>query len=132
VAVLRHLRQRHPAIEARVIGAPGESARAQRIAADGDATFVRTPRIRDAFALVATADFVFTPDTSIAHAASAFRTPCVAMYLRGTAERWALYDTPGESVEHPESTLETLSVQRMLGAVDAVWSESRVSRAEPG
>ncbi|HEY5061090.1 MAG TPA: glycosyltransferase family 9 protein [Gemmatimonadaceae bacterium] len=132
VAVLRHLRQRHPAIEARVIGAPGESARAQRIAADGGATFVRTPRIRDAFALVATADFVFTPDTSIAHAASAFRTPCVAMYVRGTAERWALYDTPGESVEHPESTLDTLSVERMLRAVDAVWSDSRVSRAERG
>ena len=132
VAVLRHLRERHPAIEARVIGAPGESARAQRIASDGGATFVRTPRIRDALALVATADFVFTPDTSIAHAASAFRTPCVAMYVRGKAERWGLYDTPGESVEHPETTLETLSVQRMLRAVDAAWSDSPVSQAERG
>jgi ADP-heptose:LPS heptosyltransferase len=128
VAVMEYLRARDPDAVFRVIGAPAEAARATDVASAGGGEFVRTPSIRDAFALVATADFVFTPDTSIAHAASAFRVPCVAMYLRGTSERWGLYGIFGESVEHPESTLATLSVDRMLRAVDTVWSEAVVSR----
>lgn len=127
-AVMRHIRTRDPGAVLRVIGAPAEADRARQIAAEGGGTYVETPGIRDAFALVATSDFVFTPDTSIAHAASAFRKPCVAMYLRGTSERWGLYGTLGESVEHPESTLDTLGVDRMLHAVDAVWNEAMVSR----
>ena len=127
-AVMRHIQTRDPGAVFRVIGAPAEADRARHIAADGGGAYVRTPGIRDAFALVATSDFVFTPDTSIAHAASAFRKPCVAMYLRGTSERWGLYGTLGESVEHPESTLDTLGVDRMLNAVDAVWNETIVSR----
>jgi ADP-heptose:LPS heptosyltransferase len=127
VAVMRHLGNRHRDIDLRVIGAPAEAARAQTIAGEGGGTFVATPRIRDAFALVATSDFVFTPDTSIAHAAAAFRTPCVAMYVCGSVERWGLYDTAGESVEHSAPTLESLPVERMLRAVDAVWNESVVS-----
>lgn len=128
VAIMRHVQERDPATVVRVIGAPAEADRARHIAAEGGGSYVQTPGIRDAFALVATADFVFTPDTSIAHAASAFRKPCVAMYLRGTSERWGLYGTVGESVEHPESTLDTLAADRMLRAVDAVWNEAMVSR----
>ncbi|MDB4874228.1 MAG: hypothetical protein JWM41_674 [Gemmatimonadetes bacterium] len=128
VAVMHHLRSREPEIVFRVIGAPAESLRAERVAREGGGEFVRTPSIRHAFALVATADFVFTPDTSIAHAASAFRTPAVAMYVGGSAERWGLYGTAGESVEHPEPTLETLSVERMLRAVDGAWNYAVISR----
>ena len=120
LAVMRHIRARGERVTFRVIGAPSEMDRAAAVARDGRGTLVRTPNIRDAFALVATADFVFTPDTSIAHAAAAFRVPCVAMYIRGTTERWALYDSPGESVEHPAATLEDLSVERMVSAVDKV------------
>ena len=128
VAVIRHLRNLCPDIDVRVIGAPTESERAHAVANDGAGTFVETPRIRHAFSLVATSDFVFTPDTSIAHAASAFQTPCVAMYVGGSVERWGLFDTIGESVEHSEPTLETLSVERILPAIDAVWSEAIVNR----
>ena len=120
VAVMRHIRQRERTVTFRIIGAPREMDRAELVAHDGGGTLVRTPTIRDAFALVATADFVFTPDTSIAHAAAAFRVPCVAMYIRGTTERWGLYDSPGESVEHPAATLDELSVETMLDAVDTV------------
>jgi ADP-heptose:LPS heptosyltransferase len=128
IAVMRHLQSREPAVVFRVIGAPAESERAEQVARGGGGEFVRTPSIRHAFALVATANFVFTPDTSIAHAASAFQTPAVAMYVAGSAERWGLYGTAGESVEHPEPTLATLSVERMLGAVDRVWNDAVVSR----
>jgi ADP-heptose:LPS heptosyltransferase len=118
---MRHMRGRAPSVSFRVIAAPSERVRGQQVARDSGGTFVETPSIRDAFALVAAADFVFTPDTSIAHAASAFGTPCVAMYVRGSAERWGLYQVPGESVEHPEPTLDTLTAERMIRAVDAVW-----------
>ena len=120
---MRHIRERHENALFRVIGAPHEMDRAARVADEGGGTLVRTPSIRDAFALVATADFVFTPDTSIAHAAAAFRTPCVAMYIRGTTERWGLYDSPGVSIEHPAATLDSLDVETVNGAVDTAWAE---------
>ncbi len=129
VAVMRHLRERANDAVFRVIGAPAERDRAESIAERGGGQFVATPSIRDAFALVAGADFLFTPDTSIAHAASAFQVPCVAMYIRGTAEQWGVYQTPGESVEHPDSTLRTLSLDRMLRAVDSAWDAAAVSRS---
>jgi len=129
VAVMRRLGARAGDAVFRVIGAPGERGRAEYVAEQGGGEFVATPRIRDAFALVARADFLFTPDTSIAHAASAFQVPCVAMYIRGTAEQWGVYQTPGESVEHPDTTLRTLSLDRMLRAVDAAWDAAALSRS---
>ncbi|HEV8217256.1 MAG TPA: glycosyltransferase family 9 protein [Gemmatimonadaceae bacterium] len=129
VAIMRHLRDRAGDVVFRVIGAPAEHRRAADIAERGGGEFVATPSIRDAFALVAGADFLFTPDTSIAHAASAFQVPCVAMYIRGTAEQWGVYQTPGESVEHPDTTLRTLTLDRMLRAVDAAWDAAALSRS---
>lgn len=129
VSVMRHVRSRDGSTVFRVIGAPAEAARAEEIARKGGGVYVRTPSIRHAFALVAASDFVFTPDTSIAHAASAFHKPTVAMYLRGTSERWGLYGTAGESVEHPDTNLDTLTVPRMLAAVDAVWNATLLNRS---
>jgi len=51
------------------------------------------------------------------------------MYIRGTAEQWGVYQTPGESVEHPDTTLRTLSLDRMLRAVDAAWDAAALSRS---
>lgn len=127
VAVMQHIRRRDGGVAFRVIAAPSERGRGEQVARDGGGTFVDTPSIRDALALVASADFVFTPDTSIAHAASAFGTPCVAMYVRGSAQRWGLYGIPGESVEHPEATLDTLTADRMMRAVDSVWDAAMLS-----
>jgi ADP-heptose:LPS heptosyltransferase len=128
VAVMRHFRQLDETTVFRVIGAPAEASRAESIAQAGGGVFVRTPSIRHAFALVATADFVFTPDTSIAHAASAFGIPTVAMYLRGTSQRWGLYGIRGVSVEHPEANLDTLQVDRVTAAIDSIWSDAPVRR----
>ncbi len=129
VAVMRHLRERAGDAIFRVIGAPAERSRAEYVAQQGGGEYVATPSIRDAFALVAAADFLFTPDTSIAHAASAFQVPCVAMYIQGTAEQWGVYETSGESVEHPDTTLRKLSVERMRRAVDAAWDRVSVTRS---
>jgi heptosyltransferase-2 len=120
VEVLAHLRRRLPAIELLVVGSPDERERAERIAAGGGGRYVATAGIRDVLALVATADLVFTPDTSVAHAASAFRVPAVAMYIRGTVERWGLYGTEGTSLESPDGTLDSLDVPRVTAALDAL------------
>lgn len=128
VAVMRHIRTLEPAVTFRVIAAPTETDRGERVAHGGGGVFVATPSIRDAFALVATSDFVFSPDTSIVHAASAFRRPCVAMFVRGSAERWGVCGTISENVEHSEPTLATLGVERVLRAVDAIWDAAMVSR----
>jgi ADP-heptose:LPS heptosyltransferase len=88
------------------------------------ARVVATPTIRAAFALVATADLVITPDTSIAHAASAFRISTVAMYSSEKSERWGLYDNPGRMVIQPGPSLEGLSVDRVIDAVDDVWAST--------
>jgi ADP-heptose:LPS heptosyltransferase len=129
VAVMPHVRERAGDVAFKVISAPAERSRAEYVAANGGGEVAATPSIRDAFALVASADFLFTPDTSLVHAASAFQTPCVAMHARGKAEQWGVYDTIGESVEHPDTTLRTLSPDRMVRAVDAVWDAAVVSRS---
>src|SRR5262249_26061755 len=118
VAAMRHIAQRGPGAGPRGIAPPAEAGPGGAVAPRRGGTFIRTPSIRDAFALVGTADFVLTPDTSIAHAASAFRKPSVVMFTQGKMERWRLYDTPGLNIEHPEGTLATLGVDRVLAAVD--------------
>jgi ADP-heptose:LPS heptosyltransferase len=80
--VLRHLRQRLPHARIVVTSAPHEESRAATIAAEADAEPVRAD-LRQAFALIAGADLVFTPDTSIAHAASAFDVPAIVMIVVG-------------------------------------------------
>lgn len=128
-AVMKHLREERTDAVLRVISSPGDADRAQRIARDGGGEYAWTPSIRDAFALIATADFVFTPDTSIAHAASAFRIPTVAIYVRGKSERWGLYGTVGENVEHAEPNFETLGVDAVTAAIDRVLAAAVSRRA---
>lgn len=127
-AVMEHLRARDAATVFRVISAPAELGRGRDVARLGGGEFVSTPSIRDAFALVATSDFVLSPDTSIAHAASAFDVPCVAMYVRGTSQRWGVYGQVGANVEQDDTTLDRLSAERVIQAVDAVWNARVVSR----
>jgi ADP-heptose:LPS heptosyltransferase len=126
-AVMRHVLERAPEAAVRVMSSPSEIDRANRIANAGGGVAVRTPGIRDAVALVATADFVLTPDTSIAHAVSAFQKPAVALYVKGKRERWALYGGPGESIEHIDHDLDGLPLARVLRAIDSVWDASIVS-----
>jgi ADP-heptose:LPS heptosyltransferase len=128
VAVMRHLQRLRPEVALRVIAAPSESERGREIARRGGGLYAETPSIRHAFALVATSDFVFTPDTSIAHAVSAFQIPSVAIFARGKSERWGLYGTVGENVQHPDATLATLAVDPVLRAIDRVWVSAMLSR----
>lgn len=119
-AVIAHLRRRLPEAVVLITGAPNDQARVDEVARLGNATPARTPRLADVFALVATADFVFTPDTSIAHAASAFGPMTVVMHRVTEPARWGLYPGVGEDIEHEEPTLLSLEVPRVLAAIDRV------------
>jgi ADP-heptose:LPS heptosyltransferase len=117
VAAIRHLLAVDPELAVLVIGGPGEWDRAAWIAREAGVAFVRTASLRDALALVATADLVFTPDTGLAHAASAFDRPAVVLHIRGTAGQWGLYQSPGYEVSSPDSTLVSLPVEPVTTAL---------------
>jgi ADP-heptose:LPS heptosyltransferase len=124
-AVIAHIRRRMPDAIVLVTGAPNERERVADIARRGAATVADTPTLMAVFALVATADFVFTPETSIVHAASAFRRRSVAIYRHTESRRWGLHPGCGENVEHTERTLLTLEVAPVLAAIDRVLASRR-------
>jgi ADP-heptose:LPS heptosyltransferase len=119
-AVVGHLRRRLPESIILITGAPNERDRVHEVATMSGETPVDTPTLTDVFALVATADFVFTPETSIAHAAWAFRRPAVSLCRVTIAELWGLDPDVGENVEHWDHTLVTLETDPVLAAIDRV------------
>jgi ADP-heptose:LPS heptosyltransferase len=126
VALIRELQRQSRDIAILVVGAPTAAEKMQEIAEAGGVACVATPEIGMIIGLVALGDLVFTPDTSIAHMAAAFRKPAVVMYLRETASQWGHPDTGGSNLESEGYTLEELplepvaaAVARMLDAVPA-------------
>lgn len=103
-----------------VIAAPSEPQRALAVARGLGGRAVATPDVRSAFALVATADAVLTPDTSIAHAASAFRRPAVAMYVHDTEAEWGLVGDDAANVVSPVRNLAALDVGPVADALAVV------------
>ncbi|MDQ6828434.1 MAG: hypothetical protein M3081_06155, partial [Gemmatimonadota bacterium] len=119
IAVLKHVRHRWPAVSILIVSAPQHAARADQIAAASGGRYVSTPHLREALALVGTSTFVFTPDTSIAHAASAFRKPAVVMLVRGSSI-FSPYKNSGANVYAADGTLESLDVAPAIAALDSV------------
>jgi ADP-heptose:LPS heptosyltransferase len=117
IDVLRATLTRRPALRVLVIGISRDSDMLRRIA---DATRCATARagLRDTFALVASADLLLTPDTGLVHAASAFRTPVVAMYHRGTAAHWGPYRTLSRTVSSGKRALDSLPAAPVVAALD--------------
>lgn len=118
--VIATARDTVPSLQLFILCAPHESARGEQLAAMTGGRAVPPRSLRDAFALVATADALFTPDTSIAHAAAAFKVPTVDMLLQGKASQWGLYRAPGVNLESPDGTLASLPVSRACDALRAV------------
>jgi ADP-heptose:LPS heptosyltransferase len=118
IALARHLTSTAHGRGVLVMAAPNERESAERIAAAGRAQ-AAIPQLRDAFALVATADVIFTPDTSIAHAASAFSKPTVVMMIE-RMNIFAPFETPGEVLYSDGPTLASLSVDTAIAALDRV------------
>ena len=81
-----------------------------------------TPQLRDAFALVGTADMVFTPDTSISHAASAFRKPSLVL-LKREHKAYFPYNSPGEIVYWDDDNFQLLPYETVAKALDALLTK---------
>ena len=116
VTTLQAARAQSPARPIIVIGLPSEWNSVREVAEAVGALPVPTPRLRDAFALVGTADLVFTPDTSISHAASAFRKPSLVL-LKREHHPYAPYNTPGEIVAWSENEIQQLPHERVTNAL---------------
>jgi ADP-heptose:LPS heptosyltransferase len=127
VAAIRAVREIAPRSTVLVMTPPSELGEAQGIAQEAGA-MATAPGLRDAFALVQSADVVFTPDTSIAHAASAFAKPSVVMMIGGSAI-FEPYRTPGRFVYSPGPTLDSLEAQPVIEALVSVVEATPVRRA---
>lgn len=118
VAAIRHARAIHRGLRVLLIASPAEAELGAAIARDAGVRYVATAGIRDAVALVATSDFVFTPDTSIAHAATAFGRPSIVLYVSDTGREWGRYGNPGRDLASSDRTLASLPLEPVLTAFD--------------
>lgn len=125
VSLIRAVREREPGARILVVSSPSDRQRAGRIAADAGARAVADEGIRDAMAIVARSDVVFTPDTSIAHAASAFDKPAVALHPRGFAAIWGPYETDGRAVESATDRVADISADEAARALMARFASRR-------
>ena len=105
-----------------VIGLPVEWESVQAVAAAVGALPVLTPQLREAFALVGTADLVFTPDTSISHAASAFRKPSLVL-LKREHKPYAPWNTPGEIIAWNEAEIHQMPHEKVATALVKLIAE---------
>ncbi len=122
IEVLRKVRGAAPRLPIVVIGLPREWDRVRAVAESAAAVAVPTPRLRDGLALVGTSDMVFTPDTSISHAASAFRKPAVVL-LKRDHHPYAPYNIPGENIFWDGSEIHGLGVDTVGAAVERLVSQ---------
>jgi len=122
IATLRSARDRAPNMPIIVIGLPAEWESVQRVAHEVHALPAQTERLRDAFALVAGADMVFTPDTSISHAASAFRKPSLVL-LKREHKPYAPWNTPGEIIAWNEAEIHQLPHERVAKALHKLLAD---------
>lgn len=118
-AMLRALRAERPALAIGVTGGPNDDAIVREIAAGSDADPLVIPALGAALAAVELADWVVTPDTSISHAAAAFRRPVTVLHLPNGA--WFTpYRVPGRSLYASTPTLEGIGMPTVLEAVRAM------------
>ncbi|MEP7067217.1 MAG: glycosyltransferase family 9 protein [Gemmatimonadota bacterium] len=126
ISLVDHLRARHPCATVGVMAAGSEQSSAQRVAQATGATALNTPRLRDALALVGTSERVITADTSVTHAATAFRVPTVLLLQRGL-EQWGSYHTPCEVAYWAGSSIASLDVETAYDAVDRLLASRPVA-----
>jgi len=122
IATLQAARTRAPGMPIVVIGLPSEWERVDKVAAEVKGLPVRTPTVRDAFALVGTSDMVFTPDTSISHAASAFRKPSLVL-LKREHKPYGPWNTPGEVISWHEDEIHQLPHERVSQALTKLLTD---------
>jgi len=125
--VIRKARESGRVDPVALIGLPRDRLRIERIARESGAHAVATPRLVDALALVATADLVFTPDTSIAHASSAFRKPAVVM-IGPHREDFEPYGDQARILNATTDDFDSVRAEHVVAALEAAFAEWRGAR----
>ena len=131
-ATLCRIRSRFPDLSILIIGSPQDAARMARIGRGAGVAVTHMPHYRQMMAVVATSDFVFTPDTSVTHIASAFGKPAVVMFVGGGGSYYGPYGTAGRIVSTDGPSLDSVDVGTViqaLGAALAAWKSSGNSGA---
>jgi ADP-heptose:LPS heptosyltransferase len=122
VEVIRQARARRPEMIVLVTGAPNHTARVAAIAAASGVRSSLQP-LRDAFALVAAADAVLTPDTGITHVAAAFDRPTVSLHQKNKW-MWTAYRVPTRAlIARDNASLDTIPAADVSTALDALLTE---------
>ncbi len=123
--VIRSVRESLGVNPVALIGLPRDRPRIERVARESGAHVVPTPKLVDALALVATADLVFTPDTSIAHAASAFRKPAVVMIGPHRAD-FEPYGDQARILTATTDDFDSVRAEHVVAALEAAFAEWRL------
>jgi len=116
VAVIREARRLDPSVRVLVMSSPKEGPVAKLIADQAGVQRAHAPSVRTAFALVATATAVFTPDTSVSHAAAALDVP-VAVMMLSTRPEYGPYGARHVRLESNGPTLLDLPVNQAVAGV---------------
>ena len=126
VAIVRHLLERVPGARVLVLHGPADRARADVIARRAGVERADTASLRSAMALVAEAEFVFTPDTSIVHIAGALDVPTVALFTFDEVDRWRPQARINRVAVGLGLTMESVSLDDARRAVDEVLTETHL------
>lgn len=124
VALLAHLRRLAPEAAIILTGDPGDWPRVAAIGQEAGLAAVNVSPVREMFALVAAADAVVTPDTSLTHTATATRTPMAALY-RGNWLRHVPQGVPVVRIVSDGPTLESLPAERAMAAMPELLDLAR-------
>jgi ADP-heptose:LPS heptosyltransferase len=115
IAALRAVTAAHPTLRLALSGSPDDWSAAREIAtAVGGRAFAGS--LREAFALLAAADAVLTPDTSAAHAAAGFGVPSVVLVPRGNL-RFSPWRAPVRLVVAEGPAVDTISEGAVIAAL---------------
>jgi ADP-heptose:LPS heptosyltransferase len=124
-AVLRDTLARWPSLCVLVIGMPRD-AKSLRPISEATSCPTSSPGLRHTLALVASADLLLTPETSLVHAASALRTAVVGMYQRELSTRWSPYGTPSRTLASTGKKLSSLRAEPVVAALDELLESLKV------
>jgi ADP-heptose:LPS heptosyltransferase len=124
IALISHLRAQQPDSTIAVMAVESERDSVQRVALASGAAALSAPRLRDALAVVGTSERVITSNTSITHAASAFRIPTVLLLERGE-DQWGSWCTRSEVAYWMGSSVASLEIETARAALDRLLASHR-------
>ena len=131
VPALRAIRAENPDLRILVMAPPHEFNEAKGIAEQLGGAVSQAP-LRVAFALVESTDFLLTPDTSIAHAASAYQPQTISLTAVPFRDHFRPWKTPGTTLVGEGKEVSSLPIPPVTEALRALLANGAPRRAARG